>query len=149
MLGERKPHYKDHMWEGCEEFIDAMLEDKEPLEEFDEALNELSDESENEDTDSDVEGESGEDDKNEEWETDEEEAQESDVEKEGDMVASALSWLKVECGPGGDFDAENQQTRAKTLGRYHLGVNIVSYIERSQNHSDRFRLLGGYSICVR
>ncbi|TVY12660.1 Ankyrin repeat domain-containing protein, partial [Lachnellula arida] len=94
MLGERKAHYKEHMWEGREKFIDAVLEDKEPLEEFDEALVEFSDksESENEDTDSDVQGGPGEEDGNEDWQT--------DGEEEGDIDDKlALRWLKVECGP--------------------------------------------------
>ncbi|TVY44826.1 Ankyrin repeat domain-containing protein [Lachnellula subtilissima] len=107
MLGERKAHYKDHLWKGCEEFINTVLEDKEPLEEFDESFVELSDESEYEDTDGELEGEAGKEDENDDWETDGEEAREPDVEEEDDMDGeTALSWLKVDCGPGGDFDAE-------------------------------------------
>ncbi|TVY83746.1 Ankyrin repeat domain-containing protein [Lachnellula suecica] len=101
MLGERKGHYKDHMWEGCEEFIDEVLADEEPLEEFQEDLIEVPDESEDENTtnEEDVaeneEEEAG-------WETDGD-GDGEDIADTDDAI-SALSWLKVECGPGGDFD---------------------------------------------
>lgn len=103
MLGERKSHYKEYMWEGCDEFIDEVLADEEPLDPFDENEIDIPDESEG--VKAEGENNNAEDG---EWESDEEDADESDIEENGEVVLvdgiSALSWLKVECGPGGDFD---------------------------------------------
>lgn len=114
-LGERKPHFKPHKWEGSVKWVEEVAADEEPLEPFDPADIKLPD-----DSDYDVATPAGEENK-EEWIDEDsedsegssaadsaEESKEGSEPEKGDIMVtaedmSALNWLQVECGVGGDL----------------------------------------------